>query len=180
MKEIIVSGFGGQGVLSLGLFLSYSAMNMGYNTSWLPSYGPEMRGGTANVGVVYSRGEIACPLVTNPDILAAFNEPSLNKFENAVKENGCIFVNSSIVKSKVRRKDVKVFYVPVDELASGINSRGGNIIMLGAMLPALSSLTASAAEEAVKQVFRSKPNLIEPNLRCLQAGREYVGGESKV
>ncbi len=104
MKEIIVSGFGGQGVLSLGLFLSYSAMNMNFNTSWLPSYGPEMRGGTANVGVVYSGGEIACPLVTNPDVLVAFNEPSLAKFETSVKENGCIFVNSSIVKS--RRKCV--------------------------------------------------------------------------
>lgn len=178
MKEIIVSGFGGQGVLSLGLFLSYSAMNMNFNTSWLPSYGPEMRGGTANAGVVYSGGEIACPLVTNPDVLVAFNEPSLAKFETSVKENGCIFVNSSIVKSKVKRTDVNVFYVPVDELASGINPRGGNIIMLGAMLTVLDSLTDEAAQAAVKQVFKSKPNLIEPNLRCLREGTAYVNGES--
>lgn len=200
MKEITIAGFGGQGVLSLGLFLSYSAINMGYNTSWLPSYGPEMRGGTANVGVVYSSGEIACPLVSNPDVLVAFNEPSLDKFENSVKggfsdlspmdrlekiqsgekEEGYIFVNSSAVGRKVRRTDLTgVYYVPVDELASGINPRGGNIIMLGAMLPILKSLSLQAAQDAIRQVFKSKPDFIEPNLKCLQIGMSYIEGEGK-
>ncbi len=178
MKKIIIAGFGGQGVLSLGLMLSYSAMNMDYNTSWLPSYGPEMRGGTANVGVTYSRGDIACPIVSKPDVLVAFNKPSLDKFVNSVASGGTVVVNSSNADKEVERKDINVIRVPVSELASGINPRGGNIIMLGVLLPILKSLSLSAAEDAVKSVFKSKPNLIEPNIACLKAGMRFAEGEA--
>ena len=178
MKKLIISGFGGQGVLSLGLLVSYSAMNMDLNTSWLPSYGPEMRGGTANVSVAYSDGEIACPLVSRPDVLTVFNEPSLAKFESAAASGGYIFVNSSIVAAKVKRTDVKAVYVPVDEIAAGINPKGGNIIMLGAMLAALDPLTYDAVKRAVEKVFESKPKLVAPNIACLDAGIKYF--EEKV
>ena len=178
MKKIIVAGFGGQGVLSLGLMLSYSAMNMDYNTSWLPSYGPEMRGGTANVGVTYSRGEIACPIVSKPDVLVAFNKPSLDKFIDSLASGGTAVVNSSTVKDDIKRNDVKVVRVPVNELAGPINPRGGNIIMLGVLLPILKSLDRVAVENAVRSVFKAKPNLIEPNLACLKAGIEFAEGET--
>lgn len=174
MKKIIVSGFGGQGVLSLGLFLSYSAMNMNYNTSWLPSYGPEMRGGTANVSVTYSRYEIACPLISKPDFLVAFNEPSLTKFLNDVRPGGTVLVNSSIVEHKAEKEGVNIYYIPVDDLAKEINPKGGNIIMLGAMLPLLKTLSYDAAVNAVKQVFKAKPQFIDSNIACLNKGVSYI------
>lgn len=178
MKKIIIAGFGGQGVLSLGLMLSYSAMNMNYNTSWLPSYGPEMRGGTANVAVTYSRGDIACPIVSKPDVLVAFNRPSLDKFIGTVPSGGTVVINSSSVSGEIARTDIKVVRVPVAELADGINPRGGNIVMLGVLLPILKSLELTAAEDAVKSVFKAKPSLIEPNLACLKAGIKFAEGEA--
>lgn len=174
MKKIIISGFGGQGVLSLGQFISYSAIAQGLNTSWLPSYGPEMRGGTANCSVIYSDTEIAAPVVDYADVLFAFNEPSLVKFENRVVPGGTIIINSNIVKIDCTRTDVKVIKVPVDEMAEKINKRGGNIIMLGILLELLGDLTKESAETAIRHVFESKPNVIEPNLICLQAGIDFA------
>lgn len=170
MEQIIISGFGGQGVLSLGLFVAYSAMNMGHNVSWLPSYGPEMRGGTANVSVTYSGGEIACPLISNPDLLVAFNSPSVDKFADKVKSGGTVLINSSIVKRKYERDGIKTIYVPVDEMAARINPKGGNIVTLGVMLSVLGSISKEAAVKAVEYVFREKPKVIEPNLKCLEKG----------
>lgn len=174
MKKIIVSGFGGQGVLSLGLFLSYSAMNMNYNTSWLPSYGPEMRGGTANVSVTYSRGEIACPLISRPQFLVAFNEPSVAKFLPDVEEGGTVIVNSSIVTKTPQREGVRVIGIPVDDLCKDVNPKGGNIIMLGALLPLLQTLSVEAAQNAVRQVFQAKPQFIDANLQCLDKGVAFA------
>lgn len=174
MKKIIISGFGGQGVLSLGLFVSYSAMNMGLNTSWLPSYGPEMRGGTANCSVVYADSEIASPVIAHPDYLIAMNEPSLAKFEDGVVPGGTILVNSSITDKKVTRSDVRALYIPVDELAKKINPKGGNIIMLGILLHLFGNISQDAAKEAVRQVFQNKPDLIDINLKCLEFGQEYM------
>lgn len=174
MKKIIISGFGGQGVLSLGLFISYSAMNMGYNTSWLPSYGPEMRGGTANCSVVYSRDEIASPLISRPNFLVAMNEPSLVKFEDKLEKGGTLLINSSIVTRKATRSDINVYYIPVDELAHEVNPRGGNLIMLGILLGLFGTLSVDAAEQAVRYVFRDKPDLIDVNLKCLHYGMDYM------
>ncbi|MCL2676161.1 MAG: 2-oxoacid:acceptor oxidoreductase family protein [Firmicutes bacterium] len=176
MKKIIISGFGGQGVLSLGKFISYSAIAQGLNTSWLPSYGPEMRGGTANCSVIYSEGEIAAPVIDYPDVLFAFNEPSLVKFGKKVAPGGIIIVNSNIVKLNCERTDVRFFKVPVDEMAEKINKRGGNIIMLGLLLSILGDLKEESAIKAIKQVFENKPEVIEPNLVCLRAGIEYAKG----
>jgi 2-oxoglutarate ferredoxin oxidoreductase subunit gamma len=179
MKKIIISGFGGQGVLSLGKFISYSAIHQDLNTSWLPSYGPEMRGGTANCSVIYSEEEIAAPVIDHADILFAFNEPSLEKFENSVVSGGSIIINSNIVHLEPTRTDVNVYKVPVDEMAEKINKRGGNIIMLGVVLPLLGDLKKESAIEAIKEVFAAKPKVIEPNIQCLEYGIDYIKGMMK-
>lgn len=172
--KLTISGFGGQGVLSLGKFISYSAIEQNLNTSWLPSYGPEMRGGTANCSVIYSADEIAAPVIDNPDILIAFNEPSLVKFEGTVREGGIIITNSDVVKIKATRKDVKVYEIPVDTLASAINKRGANVYMLGALLPLFKDISLESAIKAVEHVFENKPNVIPANIECLKAGYEYM------
>ncbi len=174
MKKIIISGFGGQGVLSLGKFISYSAIEQNLNTSWLPSYGPEMRGGTANCSVIYSDEEIAAPVIDRPDILIVFNEPSLDKFEASVKEGGIIISNSDIVHKKPTRKDVTHYEIPVDTLASAINKRGANVYMLGVLLPVFGDITEESAVQAVEHVFEAKPKVIPSNIECLKAGIAYM------
>ncbi|MBQ4049285.1 MAG: 2-oxoacid:acceptor oxidoreductase family protein [Clostridia bacterium] len=172
--KVIISGFGGQGVLSLGKFISYSAIEQDFNTSWLPSYGPEMRGGTSNVSVIFDKNEIAAPVIDHPDILIAMNDPSLAKFEDTVKPGGYIITNSNIVKLPVTRKDVTVYEVPVDDLAEKINKRGGNIIMLGMLLPIFKEISEESAINAIKHVFEAKPKVIEPNIQCLKEGIAYM------
>ncbi|MCL2821930.1 MAG: 2-oxoacid:acceptor oxidoreductase family protein [Firmicutes bacterium] len=174
MKKVIISGFGGQGVLSLGKFIAHSALFQDLNTSWMPSYGPEMRGGTCNCSVIYGAGEVAAPVIDFPDILIALNEPSLDKFGPRVKKGGIIIVNSNIVKKKIDRSDVKFYEVPVDELAEKINKRGGNIITLGILIKLLGDLKQDSAEKAIKEVFADKPKVIEPNIKCLQAGIDFA------
>lgn len=172
--KIIISGFGGQGVLSLGKFISYSAIEQDLNTSWLPAYGPEMRGGTANCSVIYSAEEIAAPVIDTPDILIAFNEPSLTKFEGSVKKGGIIITNSDVVKIKATRTDCKVYEIPVDTLASAINKRGANVFMLGALLPLFKDISLESAQKAVEHVFENKPKVIPANIECLKAGHDYM------
>ena len=172
--KLTISGFGGQGVLSLGKFISYSAIEQNLNTSWLPSYGPEMRGGTANCSVIYSAEEIPAPVIDHPDILIAFNEPSLTKFEATVKPGGIIIVNSDIVHIKPTRTDVTFYEVPVDTLAAAINKRGANVYMLGVLLPIFKEISEEAAIKAIEHVFESKPKVIPSNIECLKAGVEYM------
>jgi 2-oxoglutarate ferredoxin oxidoreductase subunit gamma len=174
MKKIIISGFGGQGVLSLGKFISYSALAQNLNTSWLPSYGPEMRGGTANCSVIYAAEEIAAPVIDYPDVLIAFNEPSLVKFQKNVIKNGIIITNSDIVKLDSDRKDVTVYKIPVDDMAAKVNKRGGNIIMLGVLIQLLGDIKEESAVSAIKTVFAEKPAVIEPNIVCLKYGMDYA------
>ena len=172
--KITISGFGGQGVLSLGKFISYSAIEQNLNTSWLPSYGPEMRGGTANCSVIYSADEIAAPVIDHPDMLIAFNEPSLDKFEKTVKPGGIIIINSDIVHKKTTRTDVTFYEIPVDTLAAAINKRGANVYMLGALLPLCKEISEESAISAVEHVFEAKPKVIPMNIECLKAGIEYM------
>ena len=169
MKRIIVSGFGGQGVLSLGLMLSYAAMKENLNTSFLPSYGPEMRGGTANCSVVVSEKEVASPVISRPDILVAFNEPSLVRFLPKLTDGGRVYVDSSAKQEYLKRSDVTA--VPTHELC-GKNTRGQNIVMLGAMLGDL-PISKKSAEDAVREVFKNKPQFIDANLQCLYAGLKW-------
>jgi len=175
MKKIIVSGFGGQGVLSLGIMLANSAMYMNYSTSWLPSYGPEMRGGTAHCNVVYSSGEVASPVVSRPNVVVVMNEPSLGKFEERLEAGGTMLLNTSIIRLKPTRTDIKVVNVPADELADGLkNSRGGNVVMLGVMVELLGDIKHDEARKAIRTVFADKPELIDANLKCFECGVEYA------
>lgn len=134
-EKIIIAGFGGQGVILAGKLLAYGGMVEGKYVSNIPSYGVEMRGGTANCAVVISDREVASPLVPHPTSLIVLNQPSLDKFETAVVEEGSIFVNESLIDRKVIREDVHVYYVPANKLAEEAGSgRASNMIMIGAFI----------------------------------------------
>ena len=137
MKQYVFAGFGGQGMLLIGKFLALANMYDGKHVSWLPSYGPEMRGGTANCSVAVSDEPIGSPVVNHPDVLIAMNLPSLDKFEDAVRPGGLIVVNSSIVDRKVKRDDVRVVYCDAAGIAESVkNPKGANVAILGAMMGA--------------------------------------------
>ena len=178
MKKVIISGFGGQGVLSLGKFIAESALSQKWNTSWMPSYGPEMRGGTCNCTVQYdAKNEIAAPVVDSIDILVALNDPSMAKFAPKVVKGGIIVTNSNIVVNTKVNKDAKVYEVPVQDLAlKAGNPRGGNVIMLGILVGLVGDFSFEAAEDAVRKSFADKPKVIEPNIACLKAGIEFAKG----
>ena len=123
-NQIVIAGFGGQGLLFSGKVLAYAGMVEGRYLSWLPSYGPEMRGGTANCNVILSDREVGSPIVTRPDILMVMNGPSLDKFEKDVQPGGSIFVDSSLVSRKVEREDVKAYYIPATAMAREMGAPG--------------------------------------------------------
>lgn len=174
--EIIVAGFGGQGVMAIGTTMSETAMAQGLNVSWLPSYGPEMRGGTANCSVVIAETEIISPIVLEPSELIAMNQPSLDKFEPAVRPGGLILVNKSIVERKVQRDDVRTVYVPSLEIASELgNMRVANMVMLGAYIKATEYLKFATVVDMLRNVFTGKKaHLVELNEIALQRGADCV------
>lgn len=138
IEQVIMAGFGGQGVMSMGQLLAYSGMLEGKNVSWLPSYGPEMRGGTANCNVIVSDDEIGSPIVTEATAVIAMNLPSLDKFEHSVMPGGTLIINSSLIERKCSRTDIDVFYIPANEIADELgNNRVANMVMLGAYLKKL-------------------------------------------
>ena len=136
--QYLFAGFGGQGILFSGKFLAYKGLMAGKNVSWLPSYGPEMRGGTASCSVVLSETPIGSPIVSNPDVLIAMNLPSLDRYENSVAPGGTIFVDSTLIERKVQRQDVTVYYVPATQMASDNNMPTlANMILMGKVLAVL-------------------------------------------
>lgn len=176
LTEIIFSGFGGQGILFAGKSLAYSAMTLGTEISWLPSYGPEMRGGTANCSVCISNEPIGSPLVTEPDILVVMNTPSFDKFEQAVKPGGAIFTDSNMAERTSERKDISCYYVPATKMAAdnGLNGMA-NIILLGKLIKEcggkLNGITAEAVENAFnKSIPASRAALIKKNIDALRLG----------
>ncbi|MFQ5751821.1 MAG: 2-oxoacid:acceptor oxidoreductase family protein [bacterium] len=175
--RIKIAGFGGQGILLLGQLLSESAMLLDYYTTWLPSYGPEMRGGTANCHVIISDKRIGSPLVAVSDALIAMNLPSLDKFENDVREHGVIFVNSSLIKRKVERKDVEAIYIPATELADELGeTKAANMAMLGAYLGYTGLLSLESVLSAAQTVVKRK-EFMAVNEKALKRGMEYVRKE---
>jgi len=175
-NEIIISGFGGQGVMAIGKTLCEAGMKEGKNVSWLPSYGPEMRGGTANCCVVLSNEPIVSPIVLEPTELIAMNLPSLLKFEPSVVANGVVFVNSSIVTEKVRRNDLHAIYVPCLEIAQELgNLKVSNMVMLGAYLEAMGNLGFDTIREMLVQMFTGpKAGLVNLNIEALKRGASCV------
>ena len=167
-KEVILSGFGGQGVMSIGKNLVEAAVAEDLEASWVPSYGPEMRGGTANCTVIISDERIGAPLVERPSEVVAMNRAALNKFESRVAPGGTVFVNSSIVPDKVSRD------VPCDEIASELgNPKVANMVMLGAYVAATGALKQETIETMIAGMFTGKKAKLVPlNLEALHRGME--------
>ncbi|MDA8235203.1 MAG: 2-oxoacid:acceptor oxidoreductase family protein [Clostridia bacterium] len=176
LHEIIIAGFGGQGILSMGQLLTYAGMIENKEVAWLPSYGPEMRGGTANCAVTVSDIPISSPVVSEPTAVIIMNKPSLIKFEPMVKPDGFILVNSSLVDQKVKRPDIKVYEIPANEIAEEMgNSRVAGNIMLGALQELTGVVSIDSMEETLKKVLPPhKHNLIPVNRQALEKGAEFV------
>ena len=172
--EIIYAGFGGQGLLFAGKVLAYGGLIEDQEVSWLPSYGPEMRGGTANCNVILSDLPVGSPIVQHPNVLVVMNTPSLDKYESMVAPGGKIFVDSTLISRKVERKDVEVFYIPATQMASDMGANGlANMILLGAVLRETGCIKDDTLPEALHQVIPArKANLYELNMRAIQAGRD--------
>ncbi len=175
-NDIIISGFGGQGVMAIGKTLTEAGMKEGKEVSWLPSYGPEMRGGTANCCVVISDELIVSPIVLEPSELIAMNLPSLIKFEPTVKKGGTIFVNSSVVTQKVTRTDVRAVYVDCIKIAEELgNSKVANMVMLGAYIEAMKNLSTETIKEMLVHMFTGpKAKLVDLNIEALKRGAACV------
>ena len=173
--EILIAGFGGQGILFSGKFLAYKGLLEELQVSWLPSYGPEMRGGTANCNVVLSDTPVGSPIITTPDVLIAMNLPSLEKYVKTVKAGGQIYVDSSLINVKVQREDVEVFYIPATQMAKeeGIATLA-NMIIVGHLLENHPELSFDGAEAVVdKLVPPKKAALKDLNMKALNIGKDY-------
>lgn len=170
--NMVLAGFGGQGILFAGKVIAYGGLNDGKEISWLPSYGPEMRGGTANCSVCISDKTIGSPLVLNPDVLIALNLPSFEKFIDAVKPGGTVIVDSSLINKKVERDDVNAFYVPATKLAEENGIKGlANIILVGKLFKETAFCTSEALDKAIQKcVPARKANMLEFNKKALEIG----------
>ena len=172
--EVICSGFGGQGALTVGKFLSLAAMKEGKDVSWLPSYGPEMRGGTANVAVVISDKQIASPLVSNPNLLIALNKPSVDKFGPTIKADGLMIANSDMCPNKLDREDIEEVYAPMSSIAKDIGSaKVLNMVSLGVLIGKTGIVKFETVESDLKEILGKKnPELLEANLKAIAKGIE--------
>ena len=175
-KKILIAGFGGQGILFAGKFLAYIGLNEDKQVSWLPSYGPEMRGGTANCSIILSDTTIGSPIVDKPDILVAMNTPSLDKYVDAVTPGGTIFVDSSLIDRKVERTDVDVVYIPASKMATEYELSGlANMIITGAIIKKCNITSFENTEAALQKVVPpTKVKLFEPNKKALTVGYDFV------
>ena len=175
--QILIAGFGGQGVLFAGKFLAYKGMQEDLQVSWLPSYGPEMRGGTANCSVVLSDDPVGSPIITEPDVLIAMNLPSLQKFVNDVVPGGQIYVDSTLIAEKVERTDVEVFYIPATAMAkeAGVSTLA-NMIIMGHVLQNNKELSFDGTEATIQNLVPAKKQeLVGLNMKALEMGRDYKG-----
>ena len=173
--QILIAGFGGQGVLFAGKFLAYKGLTENMQVSWLPSYGPEMRGGTANCSVVLSDSPVGSPIITNPDVLVAMNLPSLQKFVDSVVPGGQIFVDSTLITAKVERTDVKVHYIPATQLAKDAGfATLSNMVLMGKVLKECDAVSFEGNRATLESFIPAKKaNLIDINCQALQTGYDF-------
>jgi 2-oxoglutarate ferredoxin oxidoreductase subunit gamma len=173
--EVIIAGFGGQGVLFGGQLLAYAGLDEGKHVTWIPAYGPEMRGGTANCTAIISDDEIGSPLVRYPAAIIAMNRPSLDKYENQVKPGGLLVVNSSMLDRKVKRTDIRVVEVDAGEVAEKLgDKRMTNMVLLGALLANLPVLPLSAIENALTVHLPERhKRLLPKNFEALREGAKF-------
>ena len=174
--ETIMAGFGGQGLLFSGKVLAHAALIENKELSWLPSYGPEMRGGTCNCSVIVSDDPVGSPIIAHPNVLMVMNEPSLDKFEDTVAAGGTIFVDSSLIARKVKRTDVDVVYIPATQLAQETAATSlANMIILGAIVEKLGLVKGETVVTALKETISArKAALLDLNLKAVAAGAEFV------
>ena len=174
--SIIISGFGGQGTLFAGQLLTYAALDYGKHCTWIPSYGPEMRGGTAHCTVIISDGEIGSPIVRNPDAVLAMNLPSLDKYETLIKPGGVMIANQSLINRDVKRQDFTTLMIPGNEMAEGLgNHRITNMVMIGAMLELVGVLPLEALKSALDLHIPDRNRKFLPlNYKALEAGAQFA------
>lgn len=175
--EAIFAGFGGQGVMLMGQLMAYSGMYEGKQVSWFPSYGPEMRGGTANCSVVVSEEPVGSPVISEADVLVAMNRPSMEKFEGTLKPGGVLFYNSSLIEVKPKRTDIKVFAIPANDIATEIgNSKVANMVVMGAILKVTGIVGLETVMSVLKKTMTGKKqDLLPINRSALEKGMELVG-----
>lgn len=173
-KEIIIAGFGGQGVLFSGQVVAYAAMDAGKEVTWIPSYGPEMRGGTANCTVVIADDEIGSPLVKNPPLAVALNLPSFDKYEDGLATGGTLIVNQSMVDRGAKRHDINVIFVPCNEIAEELGDKKlMNMVAIGALLSVLTDITIKDVEKALEGHLPARhKHLLPKNYEALRRGFE--------
>jgi len=178
--EIVLAGFGGQGILFLGKMIALAGMYDGKEVSWIPSYGPEMRGGTANCSVVVSDRRIGTPVVSRPNVLVAMNRPSLEKFEPAMQADGYLLINKTLIEIPHTRTDVHPTYLEITGLAGELgNPRLANIVALGGLIGRVGIVTRQSVIEALKkELSGKKAALLDLNLQALDAGEQGVMAEA--
>ena len=173
--QILIAGFGGQGILFAGKFLAYKGLLEELQVSWLPSYGPEMRGGTANCNVIISESPVGSPIVTTPDVLIAMNLPSLQKYVDTVAPGGQIYVDSTLIDAKVERTDVEVFYIPATQMAKDAGfATLANMILAGKVLKVTDTVAFEGNKETLESFIPAKKaGLIDINCKALQMGYDF-------
>lgn len=175
--ETIFAGFGGQGVMLMGQLLAYSGMYEGKQVSWFPSYGPEMRGGTANCSVVVSDDPVGSPVISEPDVLIAMNRPSLEKFEPMLKPGGTLFYNSSLIHVTPKRTDIEVIAIAANDIATELgNAKVANMVVMGAILKKTGIVNLETVMSVLRKTMTgSKEKLIPLNQKALEKGMELIG-----
>jgi 2-oxoglutarate ferredoxin oxidoreductase subunit gamma len=172
-QEIIFAGFGGQGILSMGKFLAYAGMDANMNVSWLPSYGPEMRGGTANCSVILSDDQVGSPIVTMPTSVVVMNRPSLDKFEKDLVKGGVLIIDSDLVDREAVRTDVEVIKIPAQAEAANLGSKQiANMVLLGALVAKTNIVSMEVLLQSLRE--HGKEKFFEVNKKALEVGASYV------
>ena len=175
LVKTLISGFGGQGVISMGLTLTQAAMAEGKYVTYLPSYGAEVRGGTANCTVAVSDEEIASPIASSPDFVIAMNRPSLARFQNQIKSGGALFLNSSLIQADTSRDDIEVVRIAADAIAKELgNAKSANMVMLGAFIRVSDIVSLDGIIEGLKNTLKNKHKLIAINEKAINAGYDSV------
>jgi 2-oxoglutarate ferredoxin oxidoreductase subunit gamma len=178
-EEVIISGFGGQGALFAGQLLTYTGLDEGRHVTWIPSYGPEMRGGTAHCIVIISDDDIGSPIIRQPSVCIVMNPPSMDKYEPLVKPGGLLVANSTLVRTRTERDDIEAVYIPANELAAELgNVKMANVVLLGAMLGSREILPIDSVKRTLEtHIPERRRHIIEPNKRALDRGVQFARGE---